>query len=81
MDALPRFWPRYTVTPSDLSRLRSTFSSSPLRTDTLRPAPSDTSARGIGRAELFGVRQGQIDQFFKLAAGVLETGERGVGRA
>jgi len=36
---------------------------------------------GIGRAELSGVRQGEIDQFFKLAAGVLETGERGVGRA
>ncbi len=31
------------LTPTDLSRLRSTFSSSPLRTDTDRPAPSDTS--------------------------------------
>ncbi len=35
--ALPRRLPTYTVTPSDLSRLRSTFSSSPLRTDTLKP--------------------------------------------
>ena len=42
--ALPRRWPRYTVTPSDLSRLRSTVSSSPLRTLTLRPEPSDASA-------------------------------------
>jgi hypothetical protein len=42
--ALPRRWPMYTVTPSDLSRLRSTFSSSPLRTDTDRPQPSEASA-------------------------------------
>src|SRR5205085_8449285 len=33
----------YTDTPIDLSRLRSTFSTSPLRTDTDRPTPSDTS--------------------------------------
>ena len=42
--ALPRFCPTYTVTPSDLSRLRSTFSSSPLRTLTDKPQPSDASA-------------------------------------
>src|SRR6476620_1000763 len=42
--ALPRRWPTYTVTPSDLSRLRSTFSRSPLRTDTERPQPSEASA-------------------------------------
>ena len=42
--ALPRRLPTYTVMPSDLSRLRSTFSSSPLRTDTLRPQPSEASA-------------------------------------
>mgnify|MGYP007004055880 CR=1 FL=1 len=32
------------VMPMDLSRLRSTFSSSPLRTETLKPQPSEASA-------------------------------------
>ena len=45
--ALPRRCPTYTVTPNDLSRLRSTFSSSPWRTDTLKPQPSDTSAAAL----------------------------------
>ena len=42
--ALPRRCPRYTLMPRDLSRLRSTFSRSPLRTETDRPVPSETSA-------------------------------------
>jgi hypothetical protein len=42
--ALPRRFPTYTVTPKDLSRLRSTFSSAPMRTLTLKPLPSDASA-------------------------------------
>src|SRR6218665_1544613 len=42
--AWPRRWAMWTVTPSDLSRLRSTFSNSPLRTLTDRPQPSEASA-------------------------------------
>ena len=42
--AWPRRCPANTDTLIDLSRLRSTFSRSPLRTDTDSPTPSDTSA-------------------------------------
>ena len=41
--ALPRFLPMNTVTPTILSRLCSIVSTSPRRTDTDRPSPSEIS--------------------------------------
>ncbi len=58
--------------PSDLSRLRSTVSSSPLRTFTDRPQPSEASAPA-SVAPVFGVGQGAIDEVFKERAAVAET--------
>lgn len=63
--ALPRRWPTNTVTPMDLSRLRSTFSTSPLRTDTDRPTPSLT-ATAASVAPLACDGQGVFDQLLEL---------------
>lgn len=73
MLALPRRWPTYTVTPSDLSRLRSTVSSDPLRTLTLMAAAFRRFSPGIGGAELLGVGQGGIHQALEIVTGVAEA--------
>ena len=62
------------MTPSDLSRLRSTFSTSPLRTDTDRPdAFGDLGRRRRWRRASRAKRQRVVDELLELLARVGEA--------
>ena len=64
------------MTLIDLSRLRSMFSVSPLRTDTDRPTPSETSATASLAPSDLAVARHVVDEVAELLARIGEVGRR-----